>query len=288
VQAAREAARRIQCTNHLKQIGLACLNHESARRILPDGGERYWLPRTMLGNKPATAGQQNWGVFYQILPYIEEDTIWRTTSDADVCKATVPTSFCPSRRTSAVLKDNPLGLPAMVGSPERSQNDYAGNAGSDNTGDMGWSIYGNGKDGVIVRRPNGATDRSAAVELSAIRDGTSKVLLVAEKAYNAGRLDQWQPDDDGGFVEGFDADTVRWGMFPPIPDWFDVTSASAYGNNGTFIANHGAFGAAHPGAFNAAYVDGSLHSINYEIDADVFKTLCSRDSGKVKSGSEYP
>src|SRR5690606_7166324 len=68
VQAAREAARRIQCANHLKQIGLAVANHESARKILPDGGETSWAFRTMSGSKPAMAPHQHWGLFYQILP----------------------------------------------------------------------------------------------------------------------------------------------------------------------------------------------------------------------------
>ena len=85
INAAREAGRRATCSNNLKQIGLACLSHESEIGILPDGGEHYWLTRTMIGpGSPAMAGAQNWGVFYQILPWLENKSVWTTPVDAQV------------------------------------------------------------------------------------------------------------------------------------------------------------------------------------------------------------
>jgi prepilin-type N-terminal cleavage/methylation domain-containing protein len=279
VQAAREAARRMQCANHLKQIGLAVANHESARRILPDGGEYPWMARSMNGNRPATAPRQNWGVFYQILPYLEHETLWGLANSDEICKTPIPGYFCPSRRSPQVFSDTPLHPVRGI----RAQNDYAGNGGSDQTGNMGWAVLGNGKDGTIVRRPNGASDRSQSVDLACIRDGTSKVLLVAEKALNGAQIEQWQPDDDAGFVEGYDFDTIRWGYMPPLPDWFDP-SAPYVGIS--YLEFRGAFGAAHPGAFQGAFVDGSVHSISYDVAADVFEALCSRDSGKTKNLNE--
>ncbi len=114
VQAARESARRLQCSNHLKQIGLACLNHESAFGVLPDGGERYWLSRTINDGTPAQAGKQNWGVFYQILPYIEQKNVWSLASDADIRSTPIAIYFCPSRRAPEVLSNNPLNLPGLT------------------------------------------------------------------------------------------------------------------------------------------------------------------------------
>ena len=283
VQTAREAARIMQCRNHLKQIGLACANHEEVFGILPDGGERYWLLRVMIDGTPARAGKQNWGVLYQILPYLEQEHVWSLPSDADVYGTRIDNYFCPSRRAPEVLSDNPLNLTPSG----RAQNDYAGNGGTDSTGNQGWAILGNGNDGTIVRRPNGAGDRSAPVAIALVRDGTSHTLLAAEKAFNQGRLGEWQPDDDGGYVEGWDFDTIRWGYFPPLPDWNDTSDLTRYGNNGTLVPLHGAFGSAHAGAFDSVLVDGSVHAINYSIALDVFKRLSSRDDGQVLSANDF-
>ena len=101
--------------------------------------------------------------------------------------------------------------------------DYAGNGGTDAAGDNGGPIRGNGKDGTIVRRPNGSPDRSAAVKMGMITDGTSHTLLAGEKCLNSGRIREWQPDDDEGFVAGWDYDVIRWGRFQPSQDYYDVS-----------------------------------------------------------------
>jgi len=263
VQHAREAARGAQCRNHLKQMATAISLHCTTHEIFPDGGEAYWAARTMVEGRPTIAPRQNWGWPYQILPYIEKRNVWQLDVDADVYKTPIPIYFCPSRRKPMVVD----GLAMM---------DYAANGGTDRTGDTGWGMLGNGLDAPIVRRPNGTLDRSGPVSPALIRDGATNTLLLGEKCLNVGLLGVNQTDDDSGFTDGWDWDNIRWGYFQPDRDFDDSTTGVAHSG---YANLHGSFGSSHPGTFNAALCDGSVHTIRFNVDMNLFMKLCSRNDG---------
>jgi prepilin-type N-terminal cleavage/methylation domain-containing protein len=148
VQAAREAARRLQCTNNLKQIALACLNHEVAQHMLPAGGwGDYWAGDPDRGFDKKQPG----GWLYNILPYMERDAIHdlgqdentatgdRDPKKANYIKQTITTAvndyYCPSRRPPNVYRSPNCHYynlsNAGVSQPTYSgQTDYASNGGS--------------------------------------------------------------------------------------------------------------------------------------------------------------
>src|SRR5437016_4616138 len=127
VQKVREAAARIQCANNLKQIGIAFHNHESTLRVLPDSGGGWWLARSKNAQGiPMAAPNQDWGWAYQILPYIEQDNVYRLPKDEDAAAAVIKTYFCPSRRVPVVLP----GVQSGMADGPRGQIDYAGNGGT--------------------------------------------------------------------------------------------------------------------------------------------------------------
>ena len=100
VQSAREAARRTQCINNLKQIGLAILNHEQARREFPTGGDTPWpnIANYLTNGQPNGPAQQGLGWAYQILPYLEQQAVYQITNQADLESKPISMYFCPSRR----------------------------------------------------------------------------------------------------------------------------------------------------------------------------------------------
>nr|MBA3482994.1 DUF1559 domain-containing protein [Pirellulales bacterium] len=107
VQAAREAARRAQCTNHLKQIGLALENHVSALGVYPTAGTapnpdiaNYTTgPRSSPG-QPNGPAKQGLGWAYQILPFLEQSAVKGIVTQLQLQQATIPGYFCPSRRNA--------------------------------------------------------------------------------------------------------------------------------------------------------------------------------------------
>jgi prepilin-type N-terminal cleavage/methylation domain-containing protein len=113
VQAAREAARRAQCQNHVKQIGLAVQNHVDALGVFPTGGDGYFpdLARFVTGGRPNGPDKQglSWG--YQILPYLEQNAIRNLVDTPSIKKTIVPGFNCPSRRapTQQTAVDLTLG-----------------------------------------------------------------------------------------------------------------------------------------------------------------------------------
>lgn len=149
VQRVREAANSMQCKNNLKQIGLAVHNHHDTIGYFPDGGEYCWSQRILVSGKPEIAPKQNWGIFYQILPYIEQENLWRVEKNSIIEGTSVKAYQCPSRTNPRIFDVQ------FADFAKRAMGDYAGNGGLDTT-DFNLGQCGNGKDGTIVRRPDGS------------------------------------------------------------------------------------------------------------------------------------
>src|SRR5258708_5984912 len=77
VQAAREAARRSQCTNNLRQIGLAFHSHHDVLRFFPTAGGDWGTPPTYINGSPAVLDKQGAGWGFQILPHLEGEAAWQ-------------------------------------------------------------------------------------------------------------------------------------------------------------------------------------------------------------------
>jgi prepilin-type N-terminal cleavage/methylation domain-containing protein len=240
VQKVREAAARIQCANNLKQMGLAVHNHHSTYKKMPTGGEagNYNWNRTLSGGAPATGISQSWGWAYQILPFMEQDNLWRYVEpnstagfssnfqgDYFILNNIPPSYNCPSRRGKISNQDPfPWNNAPVLDNPM----DYAGNGGSyaagyDPLANGGTSMNGplQGITHAITRAADNKRILSTTVlagaplSFAAVTDGLSNTLLVGEKAVNSltaqsGNDATW--GDDEGYVFGVTWDAMRWGQ----------------------------------------------------------------------------
>lgn len=123
VQAAREAARRTQCANNLKNIGIAMQNHVDARKVFPTGGARYLqtgflLEQNLDSGKPLPPEKEGLGWGYQLLPYIEETSAYAIQKTEDLQNVVVTIYVCPSRRAARSTWSPDFGVVATM--------DYAG------------------------------------------------------------------------------------------------------------------------------------------------------------------
>ena len=202
VQMARESARQLKCKNHLKQIGLAILNHESAHRTFPTGGA-WSFPRIEHFNtngRPWGPPRTGMGWVYQILPYLEEHATYHIMSTDEMMMARVAVVFCPSRgglRTTdngRALNDYAAATPGYV----RNDHDEFWQTYEDSR----WTIpYDVDWNGVIVRSswdikadPPQFSGSTPPVQVRHISDGTSKTFMVGEKRvaifnYGGGQLE---------------------------------------------------------------------------------------------------
>jgi prepilin-type N-terminal cleavage/methylation domain-containing protein/prepilin-type processing-associated H-X9-DG protein len=264
VQSSREASRRVQCTNNLKQIGLAFQNHHDVLGGFPTGGWDWNTPPTYTNGTPATGSQQMAGWGFQLLPYAEATNTWiggtqsKTDSDRVLVAIGTPNSlfFCPTRRSpQTVTYSDAEYLNGIV--TKQALCDYAAS-----------NIEGTG----VVKRydPNRIAD---------ITDGTSNTLLVAEKRLNIGRLGQVQDDDDIGYTSGWDQDVIRSTDNPPAPDFRGDPDSDETGGM--------LFGSSHPGRFNALLADGSVRTISYSVDRRIFKLLGNKSDGQVFDPTGY-
>jgi prepilin-type N-terminal cleavage/methylation domain-containing protein len=267
VQKVREAANRMRCRSNLKQIGTAFHNHHGDVGILPDGGEYWDVSRTPAGGMPAQAPYQDLGWTFQILPYIEQRDLW-VGSETDLPGTPIKLYLCPGRRGggSTAVVTNGTPYPA-TGSTTRALLDYIGNGGWDTNGPSGGAL-GEGRDGLVVRKPLPGTSRqTVSIKLTTglIPDGTATTLLVGEK-----RLSE-QPtvgstvavgNDNEGWCTGWDHDIIGWAVNQPAPDSPTVL--------------HYGFGSSHAQGFQAVFADGAVRSIRFDVDLNIFRQACRR------------
>jgi prepilin-type N-terminal cleavage/methylation domain-containing protein len=261
VQSVREAAYRVQCANNLKQIGAAFHHHNFQFNRFPDAGGQpgYPLGRSKTASgAPLSAPYQDWGWGYQILPYLEQENVWRNPDDIVVAGAVIKLYFCPSRRSPEALPGvETAGLPVGC---LRGAIDYAGNGG---TGPGG--SYSTINNGLVIPR---LASPDKPVSLTNIPDGASNTLLVGERNFNRARLGQsWQWDENNGYFDGYDWDVIRWGYDIPAPDRWDD---SFYDYR---------FGSSHRAGVQFVFGDGSVRTIYYTISLTTFQRLCDRADG---------
>jgi prepilin-type N-terminal cleavage/methylation domain-containing protein len=122
IQAAREAARRTQCSNQLRQIGIAMQNHVSALGVFPTGGSRpgpeieNYNKGTRNSPGPAnSANTQGLGWAYQILPYLEQANVKAMTTTPQIAGVLIEGYFCPSRRPPTINSVSGRGLMDYAG-----------------------------------------------------------------------------------------------------------------------------------------------------------------------------
>lgn len=298
VQAAREAARRATCINQLKQIGLATLNHESALKVFPTGGDRRHpdpakLPAAVR-DKPRGPHNEIYSWAFQILSYMEQESIRRLPAQQLTQDAVVPLYYCPSRRSPTKSSSGGDG-------PATWKIDYAaavpGRANPFEPKDI-LAIYGStagtAKDIVPVRPPSVYDDVGIIVrtpydwymqrrplpnppptEPAHVTDGLSRTLMITEKRLAPSQYDAsvyvWH--DDRGWTDGWDPDTLRSTTHPIGADGEQLAPQEGDDEFGHRI------GSAHPAGFNAVFGDGSVRQISYEIEIETLNQLAHRSDG---------
>jgi prepilin-type processing-associated H-X9-DG protein len=180
VQAARESARRSQCANNMRQMGVAMLSFHDARGRFPSAYESR--PGGSMGSADEETGDAGpgWTCLFQILPYMEGDNVqlafdqklpaW-DGANAEAALQVVPTYICPSvseESKSYVVKD-------AAGEPlaEFSRSHYVANAGQ-------IAVWEHG-DEDLTKLANGPLFRNSRVRIRDVTDGTSRTVFFGEQ-----------------------------------------------------------------------------------------------------------
>jgi len=337
VQAAREAARRMQCKNNLKQMGLGALNHESTYGFYPTGGWSYdWGPDPDRGfgeNQPA-------GWMYGLLPYIEQGNLRdlgagqaygsraRQVALTTLIQAQVGAYLCPSRGITSLpltiwnsTVKNMGSYPRQLGtSTGLFRGDYAANAGTTSFWDgQAWINGPNAVNGDYTAAEeefsrnlagvpmdfcqtpatglelnwarhcqDGTVFIRSEVKISHIEDGTSNTYLIGEKHINPdeylGGTDVNSPqlsfNTNQAAYCGYEWDNykVAWSFLTDVERNQEdfQPRADTPGFKETRI-----WGSAHPAGFHMAYCDGSVQTVNYDVDPFVHSYSASRNDGRV-------
>jgi len=309
IQAAREAARRTQCVNNLKQLGLGLQNHHDIRKRLPPGGAADNVP---FGTRSATE-TNNWGSSWMIyiLPFVEESTLFNQlvfSSASGHNNGTNQTAWngvliggyqCPSSPLPTAARSNTTKTTAH----------YVGIAGAANGSITGYTEARQSiQNDAGISGAGGVLFPNSKINFSAVTDGTSKTILVSEQGdymtMTTGTRYDWRGSQPHGWQIGvkeyrvpaqtgfqtasdyrpFNMTTIRYNINQKT-GWTgtsdnDRSGCTASGVCGDVGANI-PLNSLHPGGVNALLVDGSVRFIDDTTTVDTVGRLATRDDGQV-------
>jgi prepilin-type N-terminal cleavage/methylation domain-containing protein len=292
VQSARESARRLQCQNNLKQLGLAARTHLSTHSHYPAGGWGHmWVGDADLGfgkNQPG-------GWVYNLLPYMEQQNIhdvtrnidWNTNKSAKMNANKImlqtPVVFmnCPTRRRAALFQDiYNYQIYNCADVPSLPRCDYAANCGfyTNVPHNGGPSDVGPGlamgtpgvQDGIVWER---STTKPAQ-----IKDGESNTFLFGEKYLDQGN---YTTGSNGG-----DNESMYTGNNNDVCRVVGNSVGNVPRRDTPGLNYYDGFGSAHSGGCFFVRCDGSVVMISYTIDLPTYIRLGRRNDGEVIDSSK--
>jgi prepilin-type N-terminal cleavage/methylation domain-containing protein/prepilin-type processing-associated H-X9-DG protein len=304
IQSAREATRRTQCQNNVKQIALALLLYHDLYRSFPQGGWGHeWV-----GDPDQGVGQrQPGGWIYQILPNIEEGNLHDLGTGATGSTAAemysermqtpIALFVCPSRRPCVawpvvatytwVHTPKPFGDVTAV-----ARADYAINAGTSNVLNYPGPtdlVQGNDPEFWNKQAPypkgfSGISHLRTSASMKTITDGTSNTYLLGEKYLEPANYSSGvSVGDNESLYAGYCTDLYRFAgaienmkvsQSPLVAPLSDQTTPE------TGMSGSVRFGSSHSDGFQMAFCDGSVHFVAFDVDAEVhFRSGHRRDNG---------
>ena len=273
VQAAREAARRNQCVNNLKQLGLATQNYHDFSKRFPMGRER----------------SDQFGVSwaFRLLPFIEENDQYKSHDRAErvdnvvntvAMRTPVESLFCPSRRSPVADRDfdNDDGPPIVTG--VSAGGDYAANVGRGplnfglrRTSDEGSSVAKMDSDFRTTAGPIYTYSRCSARQ---VQDGLSKTIAIGEK--HIPPVDSSQPSQ-AHYTQG---DTAIFAGDCPYTIFGTVQNGMADGANDP---SREKFGSEHKAVSHFVFLDGHVSPVQHDINEATLGRLAAISDGEVIS-----
>ena len=258
VQTAREAGRRLSCSNNLKQLGLGIANYEQARKIFPSGRDT----------------KDPYGVSwaFRLLPYVEQSQIYaaydktaRVDDDKNstAMRTPVATFFCASRRSPAADRnfDNNDQPPLKKG--VAAGGDYAANAGS---------YYNFGVSGTpFDPKQSGPIYSYSAVQARQVSDGLSKTFAGGER-----HIPKTTQSASPDMVQHDQGDTAMFAADTPLTLFRDTVRGIA---DGPDDRNPRKYGSMHPAVTNFVFLDGHVEAIENGTDLTVLRWYCTVGDG---------
>ena len=285
VQKVRDAAARLQCTNNLKQIGLAMMNYESTYRMFPAG---YLDNMATVGGNPIVSSLQNpvqnptpiigWGWGALILPYLEQETLYKsininsiamnnTSAAAIAFRKTVIKGFlCPSDDTGL----NTFTISTSGGNFEVAKSSYAGVNGQEELAAIDCAVG------------SGMFLRGRGVSIAEVTDGLSNTLFVGERSSKSKPATlpgvcTWVGALPGGYLDDETPALFVLGHTGTPSDAHKPNTPQS--NNGFFHVED--YTSKHSGGVNFLFGDGSVRFITDSIDGQTWVKLGTRQGGEV-------